>query len=585
MVDVLDHDLGESEQDKAASLVKELKEKIGAKSLALTEHRDYLQSNSKLFNNLQYRKDILQKIRGEIASRDELAKLLNENDLQEKQTELDIAERQAQIEKESWAKFGDGRTAQQFLSGLDAVQTKAEVKDGVKPFKLVAILAFLVAVPIFIIGERSGAGVLIALAVVLFFLARGTLPGSQVLTPDISSEKKQCASRVMEADNLVATRRKDLATLIERFNGTKAQIEKKLESIKKLISELGVKEEANLSSERFGVIEEQVRDMADCSTDLADAMRKFDESVAKTEQQKIKFEEQKKHLVSMFKQLGETISGDEFNSRDALIGLANSRLEKFKEQKVWRGLINEWEVSLAQQSNVEYIGELRELNEAGWTDEEKRLEEFKSKVESDLEERNQALFRAHEQKRELETQQLLPQLNLEISEVNRELRESRINTLRLNFQIEMVEKFARSRAEHAKPKLHKSIQEMVLSVADEWKSVNFSQDDQSDSSMVVTVEYKNGMVIDDKKLSAGAKSLLFVAMRVAIMKQEAESASKLNFPLLCDDPLLHLDDIRTAQAFKMLKKEAEDHQIIYFTCKEEIRDMAISSGVPVVTIS
>ena len=584
-VEFLDHDLGENEQYKAASLVKALEENIDAKSLALTEHRDYLQSNSKLFNNLQYRKDILQKIRGEIASRDELAKLLNESDLQEKQTELDIAERQAQIEKESWAKFGDERTAQQFLSGLDSVQTKAEVKDGVKPFKLVAFSAFLVAIPIFIIGERSGAGVLIALAVVLFFLSRGTIPGSQVLTSDISSEKKQCAGRVIEVDSLVAIRRKDMAALIERVNGIKAQIEIKLESIKKLISELGVNEEANLSSESFGVIEEQVRDLADRSSDLAEAKSKFGESVAKTEQQTIKFEEQKKHLVSTFKQLGETISGDEFNSRDALIGLANSRLEKFEEQKIWRGLINEWEVSLAQQSNVEYIDELRALNEVGWADEEKRLEEFKSTAELVLEEKNQVLFRAQEQKRELETQQLLPQLNLEMSDVNRELRELRINILRLNLQIEMVEKFARSRAEHAKPKLHKSIQEMVLSVADEWNSVNFSQDEQSDSSMVVTVEYKNGMVIDDKKLSAGARSLLFIAMRIAIMKQEAESASKLNFPLLCDDPLLHLDDIRTAQAFKMLKKEAEGHQIIYFTCKEEIRDMAISSGVPVVTIS
>lgn len=293
----------------------------------------------------------------------------------------------------------------------------------------------------------------------------------------------------------------------------------------------------------------------------------------------------KKHLVSTFRQLGESISGDEFNSRDALIGLAKSRLEKFEEQTRWRRSISEWEVSLALQNNFEYVDELRALNEDGWADEERKIEEFSKRTELDLEAKNKALFEAQKQKSDLETQQLLPQLNLEISEVNRELQKSYLNILRLNLQIEMVEKFARSRAEHAKPKLHKSIQEMVLSVADEWKSVNFSQGDRNDSSMVVTIEYKNGMVIDDKKLSAGARSLLFVAMRVAIMKQEAESISKLNFPLLCDDPLLHLDDIRTAQAFKMLKNESEGHQIIYFTCKEEIRDLALSSGVPVVLIA
>lgn len=296
LVELLDRDLGENEQYEAASFVKGLEEKIGAKSLALTERRDFLQSHPKLFNNSQYRSDILQKIRDEIAQRDALVKSLNENDLQEKQTDLDIAERQAEIERESWAKFGDERTAQQFSSGLDAAPTKVNIKGGVKPLKLVAFLAFLIAIPIFIIGERSGAGALIALAVVLFFLAKGSIPGPQALTSDVSSQKKQCASQVIDADILAATRRKDMAALVERTNGTKAQIDIRLESIKKLISDLGVKEEASLSSKTFGVIEEEVRDMANSSIILADAKSKFDKLVSKSEQQVIKFEEQKKTL-------------------------------------------------------------------------------------------------------------------------------------------------------------------------------------------------------------------------------------------------------------------------------------------------
>jgi uncharacterized protein YhaN len=73
-------------------------------------------------------------------------------------------------------------------------------------------------------------------------------------------------------------------------------------------------------------------------------------------------------------------------------------------------------------------------------------------------------------------------------------------------------------------------------------------------------------------------------MRIAIMQQEEQDDKAPSLPLLCDDPLLHLDDVRTVQAFKMMKEQSEGHQIIYFTCKEEIRDLAEEMNIPVITI-
>jgi uncharacterized protein YhaN len=45
-----------------------------------------------------------------------------------------------------------------------------------------------------------------------------------------------------------------------------------------------------------------------------------------------------------------------------------------------------------------------------------------------------------------------------------------------------------------------------------------------------------------------------------------------------------MDDIRTRLALQMLKEASEGHQIIYFTCKTEIRELAEEMNIPVVTI-
>jgi len=85
-------------------------------------------------------------------------------------------------------------------------------------------------------------------------------------------------------------------------------------------------------------------------------------------------------------------------------------------------------------------------------------------------------------------------------------------------------------------------------------------------------------------------------MRIAIMQNEGRvqldtdgevfgAVDPGSLPLLCDDPLLHLDDGNTRKAFEMMSCQADGHQILYFTCKNDIVDMARSIGVPVVVIS
>ena len=177
----------------------------------------------------------------------------------------------------------------------------------------------------------------------------------------------------------------------------------------------------------------------------------------------------------------------------------------------------------------------------------------------------------------LATSHRINDLNLSIGETKEQIREAQLMFARLNLLASKMESFAIARAEATKPELHKRVQEMVVAVAEDWNSI-----DLTGEHPVVT--YKNAVEVEDTFLSEGGRTLLYTAMRIAIMQQEAQDPKAAALPLLCDDPLLHLDDERTVQAFRMMRDQAEGHQIIYFTCKTEIRDLAEEMNIPVVTI-
>jgi len=122
---------------------------------------------------------------------------------------------------------------------------------------------------------------------------------------------------------------------------------------------------------------------------------------------------------------------------------------------------------------------------------------------------------------------------------------------------------------------------MVLKVADDWESLEFPTNDEGIIEDI-KVKYKNGSTVSELQLSSGAKSLVYLAMRIAVMHQEASNG--LSIPLFCDDPLLYMDAERTRLGLQMLSNAAVGHQIIYFTCKREIYELATEMMIPVVRI-
>ena len=73
------------------------------------------------------------------------------------------------------------------------------------------------------------------------------------------------------------------------------------------------------------------------------------------------------------------------------------------------------------------------------------------------------------------------------------------------------------------------------------------------------------------ELSRGTREQLFLALRLAFIRNRAKTAEPL--PLLMDDILVNFDPTRTKRAVKSILSLADQHQIFYFTCHPHMCEM------------
>jgi uncharacterized protein YhaN len=107
---------------------------------------------------------------------------------------------------------------------------------------------------------------------------------------------------------------------------------------------------------------------------------------------------------------------------------------------------------------------------------------------------------------------------------------------------------------------------------------------EHDADGKVRIERRSGSDrVAESKLSDGARSLLYLALRLAFATDDAERRG-VALPILCDDPLVHLDDSRRTGAIALLADAARTHQVVLFTCDTSTSELAQRSGAHVITI-
>jgi uncharacterized protein YhaN len=179
----------------------------------------------------------------------------------------------------------------------------------------------------------------------------------------------------------------------------------------------------------------------------------------------------------------------------------------------------------------------------------------------------------------VESKSELPELRTKLASTQTEISELEIDIAMLCSQEIILDRLAKTRNSSALPRLESRLKEIALAAAPDWEDTRF--DYEKDEFYV----RQNGKEIRDNELSSGALSLLFMAIRLAIIQEEDSKDDAIKIPLLCDDPLLHLDERRTRSTFEMMVRESDDRQTIYFTCRPDIQALALSLSLPIVKIS
>jgi len=93
----------------------------------------------------------------------------------------------------------------------------------------------------------------------------------------------------------------------------------------------------------------------------------------------------------------------------------------------------------------------------------------------------------------------------------------------------------------------------------------------------------NGTRLPVSRLSTGARTALYVALRVALARADGARRG-IALPLLCDDPLVHVDDERALALMKMMHETSRERQVIVFSCHERSVAAAESLGATIIRL-
>lgn len=158
-----------------------------------------------------------------------------------------------------------------------------------------------------------------------------------------------------------------------------------------------------------------------------------------------------------------------------------------------------------------------------------------------------------------------------------------VETIASGFASTMLRGVVEAYVREHQPAIVERTSELVRLIAPAWSGVEAHVNEGHGPSMALAVRSLDGQVLPSQRLSTGARALLYLSLRVAMADHDSD-LRQVQFPLLCDDPLVHMDDTRAAAAVKVLADAATRRQVLLFTCHERTVEAATSVGARLVTL-
>jgi len=199
-----------------------------------------------------------------------------------------------------------------------------------------------------------------------------------------------------------------------------------------------------------------------------------------------------------------------------------------------------------------------------------------------------------------ERQALVEQIGVVKEEIQRQQREQQLADLRLRqgsleelraeigFEVAsrrlaslVLQHVADEHQRKNQPDLIRATAKLACSAVDQWAGVEVRVDGANSTSLMVNMV--DGSVVPAVALSTGARAMLYLSLRVAMAEHDTKERG-VALPLICDDPLVHIDDERAEAAMSLLAEASKSRQVVMFTCHQRTMEVAKSIGVTTVRI-
>jgi len=550
--------------------------------------------NNTAFLDEKSRQAVVGDIRTAIARRDYLESESRDLNLQAVEAKYNEVQLDATSAERDWSKYGLKDTAQGYIKSLVAspsvIVTQSQpagILGATNPAGVILVVSSLIAATItFAMGERIGSAIFalstLVIGAVVFRARSGSSSASRDVSNDHDTSREilfQAATKVINTNAALSSTMVDRETTQDRDKRLGEQITQQKHLIIAHGDDLGVPLTGDESLERFNMISAQLDHLAICLETARLSNVRVETLKSALELEKMKFSDLVNALGNLFRDAGIKLDLVSIESKVALNSVIGGYLKRFDDQCNQRSLVDSVRRLFANRADEV---EVQQLLAQPRDERDQSLSDLSCQAEI-REQSNEALIlensNSQAERDRLGSENRLSTIREDIDTANEEIKRLNFSNFKNHLMAVLVKSHAEKRAENTKPELVRRVQKMVTTAAPEWKSISFDGT-TLESSDSIAVEFMSGEIVNDVSLSSGARSLLYVAMRLAIMQNEFKIGNSL--PLICDDALLYLDDVRTRAAFKMIQEQSQGHQVIYFTCQDAIKDLAEEFDIPLV---
>jgi uncharacterized protein YhaN len=167
----------------------------------------------------------------------------------------------------------------------------------------------------------------------------------------------------------------------------------------------------------------------------------------------------------------------------------------------------------------------------------------------------------------------------DLATAQREFEELERNRVALSIALETIESLARQQQEVLAPQLNSGVEQRFLRLCGRrYEEVKIDPDFQ-----VWVRETDTGELRLAEHLSRGTQDQLYFALRFGILDLVSNESEPC--PSLLDEPFAAYDRTRLEEAFEVLLEEAGRRQLVLFTCREDLFELARRKGIHLIQLA